>query len=182
MVSRHWAPPFFNVLGPSTQLMIRFDFLTRRNQNQRILVAYWLATWQNHSRETFSFFWFLVVRKSNTACAYLAHPTPCTQADFLHAGVGMSSYNILNWQLVVKGSDVSPPCSTYAFLTNVTAFLFNSLHLRVRLTVREVVTLSPLGWRGTKWAKSTIWVEHCHFHCSTRKPPGRRKSGPKAST
>ncbi len=39
-----------------------FDLRTSRNRNHKILVTYWLATWQNQSRDGFSgygSFWFI---------------------------------------------------------------------------------------------------------------------------
>ncbi len=43
------------------------DLWTRRNQNQKSLVAYWLAACQIQSEDRIFWIWFLLVHKSNGA-------------------------------------------------------------------------------------------------------------------
>ncbi len=56
-----------NTWTPEVQTKASFDLWTRRNQNQQILIPYWLATCQNQSGDRIFWFWFLPVHKSNAA-------------------------------------------------------------------------------------------------------------------
>ncbi len=53
--------------GFGDETLAPFDLWTRKNQNQKIFIAYWLVTCQNQSGDWVFWFWFLLVHKSNAA-------------------------------------------------------------------------------------------------------------------